>query len=88
MRMRPPPGAAQASLKSRQDWLTEADGAVERFVSERLLALFPEDGFQGEEEGFGQAHVDAGGFGGELPGQGAELGEVEGGEVLGEERLG
>ncbi|MGI4952234.1 MAG: inositol monophosphatase family protein [Janthinobacterium lividum] len=51
MRMRPPPGAAQASLKSRQDWLTEADGAVERFLSERLLAAFPDDGFQGEEDG-------------------------------------
>jgi myo-inositol-1(or 4)-monophosphatase len=51
MRMRPPPGAAQASLKSRQDWLTAADGAVERFLSERLLAAFPDDGFQGEEAG-------------------------------------
>lgn len=51
MRMRPPPGAAQASLKSRQDWLTEADGAVERFLSEQLLAAFPQDGFQGEEGG-------------------------------------
>jgi myo-inositol-1(or 4)-monophosphatase len=51
MQMRPPPGAAQGSLKARQDWLTAADGAVERFLSERLLAAFPEDGFQGEEEG-------------------------------------
>ena len=51
MRMRPPPGAAQASLKSRQDWLTEADGAVERFLSDQLLAAFPDDGFQGEEDG-------------------------------------
>ena len=51
MRMRPPPGAAQASLKSAQDWLTEADGAVEAFLSEQLHALFPEDGFQGEETG-------------------------------------
>ena len=51
MRMRPPPGAAQASLKARQDWLTEADGTVGRLLSERLGALFPEDGFQGEEAG-------------------------------------
>ena len=51
MRMRPPPGAAQATLKDRQDWLTEADGAVERFLSDGLAAAFPEDGFQGEEAG-------------------------------------
>ena len=51
MRMRPPPGAAQASLKARQDWLTEADGAVERFLSEALEQAFPDDGFQGEEGG-------------------------------------
>ncbi len=51
MHMRPPPGAAQASLKSPQDWLTEADGAVETLLSRRLHALFPEDGFQGEEGG-------------------------------------
>ena len=51
MRMRPPPGVAQATLKSRQDWLTEADGAVERFLSDGLAAAFPEDGFQGEEAG-------------------------------------
>lgn len=51
MRMRPPPGAAQATLKGRQDWLTEADGTVERFLSAGLAAAFPEDGFQGEEAG-------------------------------------
>ncbi len=51
MRMRPPSGAAQASLKAPQDWLTEADGAVERFLSDALLQAFPEDGFQGEEGG-------------------------------------
>lgn len=49
LRMAPPPGAA--TLKSPQDWLTEADGAVERLLSDGLAALFPEDGFQGEEEG-------------------------------------
>ena len=50
MRMRPARGA-QAAMKGHQDWLTEADGAVERFLSERLLTLFPADGFQGEEGG-------------------------------------
>ena len=51
MRMRPPPGAPVATLKGAQDWLTEADAAVERLVSDRILAAFPEDGFQGEELG-------------------------------------
>jgi myo-inositol-1(or 4)-monophosphatase len=51
LRMRPAPGAATATLKGAQDWLTEADGAVERFLSERLAARFPADGFQGEEGG-------------------------------------
>ena len=51
MRMRPPPGRPRAVLKGAQDWVTEADGAVERFLSDQLAAAFPEDGFQGEEEG-------------------------------------
>ena len=34
-----------------QDWLTEADGAVEAFLAEEIGELFPEDGFQGEEGG-------------------------------------
>ncbi len=54
MRLRPAPGSAQAKLKGAQDWVTEADGAVERFLSDRLLAAFPDDGFQGEEEGIGR----------------------------------
>jgi len=49
--MCPPPGAAQATLKGRQDWLTEADGAVEQFIADRLAAAHPADGFQGEERG-------------------------------------
>lgn len=49
--MRPPPGGPAGTQKSAQDWLTEADGAVEAFISKRMQALFPEDGFQGEEEG-------------------------------------
>jgi myo-inositol-1(or 4)-monophosphatase len=55
MRLRPPPGAAVATLKGAQDWLTEADGAVEAFLSERLAEAFPEDGFQGEETGRGRS---------------------------------
>lgn len=51
MSMRPPSGGPAATLKSAQDWLTEADGAVEALISARIGALFPEDGFQGEEEG-------------------------------------
>ena len=55
MRLRPPPGAAAGVLKGKQDWLTEADGAVEAFLAERLAAAFPEDGFQGEETGKGRS---------------------------------
>ncbi|MDE3174539.1 MAG: inositol monophosphatase [Pseudomonadota bacterium] len=36
-------------LKGPQDFLTEVDGEVERFVATRLHALFPGDGFIGEE---------------------------------------
>jgi myo-inositol-1(or 4)-monophosphatase len=55
LRMRPPPGAADAAkLKGAQDWLTEADGAVEKFVSTALAEAFPEDGFVGEETGRGR----------------------------------
>jgi len=43
--------SASATLKGPQDWVTEADSAVERFLSERLAAAFPTDGFQGEEGG-------------------------------------
>jgi myo-inositol-1(or 4)-monophosphatase len=43
--------ASTATLKGPQDWVTEADGAVEFFLSERLAAAFPADGFQGEEGG-------------------------------------
>ena len=54
--LRPPPGAATtATLKSAQNWLTEADGTVEDFVARALAEAFPEDGFQGEETGNGRA---------------------------------
>jgi len=55
MRLRPPPGAAVATLKGAQDWLTESDGAVEKFLSEQLEKAFPGDGFQGEETGNARA---------------------------------
>ena len=51
MRMRPQPGIVDATLKGAQDWLTEADGAVEALIAGRIGALFPEDDFQGEETG-------------------------------------
>jgi myo-inositol-1(or 4)-monophosphatase len=55
LRMRPAPGAATATLKGVQDWLTEADGAVEAFLAKGLAEAFPEDGFQGEEGGLGRS---------------------------------
>jgi myo-inositol-1(or 4)-monophosphatase len=49
--MQPPAGIGGGTLKGAQDWLTEADGAVERFLSDAMAEAFPEDGFQGEEGG-------------------------------------
>ncbi len=51
LRMRTERGTIAATLKGVQDWLTDADGAVERLLSERLARDFPADGFQGEEGG-------------------------------------
>jgi myo-inositol-1(or 4)-monophosphatase len=51
MAMRPPSGSGRGMLKGPQDWVTEADGAVERFLSAELAAAFAADGFQGEEGG-------------------------------------
>jgi myo-inositol-1(or 4)-monophosphatase len=51
MSMRPPPGSPHGTMKGPQDWVTEADGAVELFLSQELAAAFPSDGFQGEEGG-------------------------------------
>jgi myo-inositol-1(or 4)-monophosphatase len=39
------------SLKGHQDFLTEADGQVERLIAGRLADAFPGDGFFGEEGG-------------------------------------
>ena len=38
--MQPPPGIGAGTLKGAQDWLTEADGAVERFLSAAMLERF------------------------------------------------
>jgi myo-inositol-1(or 4)-monophosphatase len=46
-------------LKGPQDFLTEVDGEVERFVAGRLHGLFPGDGFIGEEGEGRVAHQDA-----------------------------
>ncbi len=55
LEMRPVAGMAAARLKGAQDWVTEADGAVERLLSEQLGRAFPADGFQGEEGGQARA---------------------------------
>jgi myo-inositol-1(or 4)-monophosphatase len=39
------------SLKGAQDWLTEADGAVEALIRRRVGEAFPQDGVLGEEGG-------------------------------------
>lgn len=44
-------GELLISLKGRQDWLTEADGAVETFLRQKISALFPHDQIVGEEQG-------------------------------------
>jgi myo-inositol-1(or 4)-monophosphatase len=38
-------------MKGAQDFLTEADGAVEAMLKSRLARIFPNDGFVGEEGG-------------------------------------
>lgn len=52
LRLRPQPGAPTGTLKGAQDWLTEADGAIEAMLSRALAEAHPEDAFQGEETGF------------------------------------
>jgi myo-inositol-1(or 4)-monophosphatase len=44
-------GEGIASMKGAQDFVTAADGAVERFLRERLGALFPGEAVLGEEMG-------------------------------------
>lgn len=40
----------QIEQKGAQDWVSEADKAVEAFIRERLSDAFPEDGIYGEED--------------------------------------
>ncbi len=49
--LQPGPGSPAAISKGAQDWLTEADGAVETLLRDGLLGMFPGDGFLGEEGG-------------------------------------
>jgi myo-inositol-1(or 4)-monophosphatase len=49
--------AGSYRMKGPQDFLTEADAAVERHVREAIAAAFPDDGFFGEETG-GSAAAD------------------------------
>ncbi len=44
-------GSGVRSMKGRQDFLTETDGAVESYLRSRIAKAFPEDGFLGEETG-------------------------------------
>lgn len=53
--MLPSPGKPQGSLKGKQDYVTEADKAVEKLITTRIQSLFPHDGILGEENG---AHGD------------------------------
>ena len=39
------------TMKGTQDFLTEADGAVEAFLRKEIAKAFPDDGFLGEEGG-------------------------------------
>ena len=45
------PAKLRVRLKGPQDYLTEADGAVERLIKDRLGREFPDDAFLGEEGG-------------------------------------
>ena len=51
VRLAPPPGEPVAASKGAQDWVTEADRAVEHLLRDRLGSLFPSDGFLGAADG-------------------------------------
>jgi len=44
-------GSLGTSMKGAQDWLTEADGAVEKLLRAHIAEAFPNDGVLGEEGG-------------------------------------
>ncbi len=56
------PDGLEVMAKGRQDFVSEADHAVEALIRERLQGLFPEDGFLGEESGAAIDPKDAGGI--------------------------
>ena len=45
------PDALEVVPKGRQDFVSQADGAVETLIRDRLHQIFPDDGFLGEEGG-------------------------------------
>ncbi len=51
------PGSLEVVAKGRQDFVSQADGAIEALIRDRLQSLFPDDGFLGEEGG---AAIDSG----------------------------
>jgi len=56
------PDGLEVVAKGRQDFVSEADHAVEALIRARLQDLFPEDGFLGEESGAAIDGKDAGGI--------------------------
>ena len=56
------PDALEVLPKGRQDFVSQADHAVETLIRERLLGLFPNDGFLGEEGGAANGNSDARGI--------------------------
>jgi myo-inositol-1(or 4)-monophosphatase len=49
-------GSLAITTKGTQDWLSEADQAVERLIRREFAAAFPQDGFWGEETGGSQGN--------------------------------
>jgi len=56
------PDALEVTSKGKQDFVSQADHDVEALIRGRLLGLFPEDGFLGEESGAAIDNRDAGGI--------------------------
>ncbi len=56
------PAGLKISSKGRQDFVSQADNAVEALIRDRVHAIFPDDGFLGEEGGAALAGSDDGGL--------------------------
>ena len=56
------PDALEVVAKGRQDFVSQADHAVEILIRDRLQGLFPGDGFLGEEGGAANGNSDANGI--------------------------